>query len=119
MFMVSDDGCVFCKISRKEIPAELLAENDNFFAILDLNQDIRNHALIISKKHYTNLMDMPATLGTELLGIVKIIAEKNLKSGSDGFKVVVNNFPAAGQVVMHAHIHLLPRNKGDGAEIKI
>jgi histidine triad (HIT) family protein len=109
--------CIFCKIARKEIKTDFLYENDNFFAILDLNQSVKGHTLIIPKTHFTNLLDMPSTLGTEMLEAVKTVVQINFKNGSDGFNIVVNNFPSAGQLVMHAHIHLFPRKKDDKAEI--
>lgn len=113
-----ESDCIFCKIARKEVKNDFIYENDNFFAVLDLNQNVKGHALIISKKHYVNLMDIPATLGREMLDAIKAVAEINLKKGSEGFNIAVNNFPAAGQIVMHLHIHLFPRNKGDKAKIE-
>lgn len=111
--MDNKNDCIFCKIVRKDKHTDFLFENNNFLAFLDLNQDIKGHTLIISKKHFVNLMDMPTTLGRELLEVIKAVAEDNLKKGSEGFKIVINNFPAAGQVIMHTHVHLLPRKKGD------
>jgi histidine triad (HIT) family protein len=115
--MTHKDDCIFCRIAKNEIPSEFLFENDNFFAILDKNQDIPGHALIISKQHYTNLIDMPTTLGTEMASAIKEVSEKILKNGAEGFNVFINNFPAGGQVVMHVHIHVLPRKKDDDLKL--
>ncbi len=112
--MEYDKDCIFCKIARKEIPSDFVYENDNFFAIKDINPKVMGHKLIISKKHFVNIMDIPSTMGEELIDIIKNVADKELKQGFDGFNIAQNNFPASGQVVMHFHLHLLPRKKSDG-----
>jgi histidine triad (HIT) family protein len=109
-----NNKCIFCKISKGEIPVEKIYENDNFFSILDANPIVEGHSLIISKKHFETTLDMPTTLGTELLDCIKKTALKLLeKHKSEGFNIVNNNFETAGQVVKHVHYHILPRKKGD------
>lgn len=63
--------CIFCKISRGEIPCPRIYENDNFFSVPDKFPTLEGHSLIISKKHYDTLLDIPSTLGTELLDCLK------------------------------------------------
>ena len=109
--------CIFCKIAKKEISSEIIFENDNFIAFLDANQKVLGHTLIVPKKHFVNILDLPSNLASEMFDLIKKIAEKRLKEGYEGFNLVMNNFPAAGQAVMHTHVHLIPRKKGDG-EIK-
>jgi len=107
--------CIFCKIVSKEIGSELLKESDNFIAVKDINPVTEGHTLIIPKKHYVNLMDFPKELGGDLIEFMKLVASDILgKKLGDGFNVVMNNFPSAGQLVPHAHIHLIPRKEGDG-----
>lgn len=108
------EDCVFCKIFKGEIPSEKIYENENFFSIPDANQKVEGHSLIISKKHFENILDLPSNLGADLLDCIKetsVILSKEF--GAEGFNVVQNNFDAAGQVVKHIHFHLLPRKKGD------
>ena len=57
------DDCIFCKIVNKEIPVKMIYENDNFIAFPDAAPQIKGHCLIVSKKHFVNSLDMPATLG--------------------------------------------------------
>lgn len=110
--------CIFCKIVKGEISAKKLIDEDNFIAIPDANPRTPGHTLIISKKHFENILDMPATLGTELIEAIKKVSEKLLKEQkAQGFNIVMNNFKAAGQVIPHAHIHILPRKSGDGLRI--
>jgi histidine triad (HIT) family protein len=106
--------CIFCKISKGEIKSEKIYENYNFFSIPDANQKIEGHSLVISKKHFENILDLPSNLGADLLDCVKKTSAKIMKqTDAEGLNVVQNNFEVAGQVVNHLHFHLLPRKKGD------
>lgn len=115
-----EKDCVFCKIAKGEIKATFIFESDNFFAMNDANPRTRGHALVIPKKHFVNMMDLPDTLGGELIDTIKSVASVLLnEKGVEGFNVFQNNFPAAGQAVMHAHFHILPRRKGDGIRLLV
>jgi histidine triad (HIT) family protein len=106
--------CIFCKIGNGKIPVERIYENGNFFSILDANPKTEGHTLIISKKHFDNLLELPTLLGSDLLNCIKetsIILMKKYRA--EGFNVVNNNFEAGGQIVKHVHFHILPRKKGD------
>jgi histidine triad (HIT) family protein len=110
-----DKDCIFCKIVNKEIKSEFVYEDDKFIAILDLHPKSIGHTLIIPKDHFRNLLDMPETLGPELLVAIKEVSLKLIKDGKgEGVNVIVNNEPSAGQVVMHSHVHIIPRKNGDG-----
>lgn len=107
--------CIFCKIVKGEIPCEKVFEDDNFIGIFDAKPKASGHTLIIPKNHYNNILDMPESLGNELLSAIKTISLKLIKEGKgEGFNIIMNNFPAAGQVVMHSHVHIIPRKTGDG-----
>ncbi len=112
---MKDKNCIFCKIARKEMPAQFISETDNFIAILDANPRSEGHALIIPKKHYVTLLDIPNTLAKEMLELIKKVCLDILeKKQGDGFNIVMNNLSPAGQVVMHAHVHIVPRKEKDG-----
>ncbi len=107
------EDCIFCKIASGEVTSDKIYENDSFFSMPDKNQQIEGHSLVISKRHFKTTLDMPSTVGTELLDCVKQTALKVLDSEkADGFNLVQNNFESAGQVVNHVHFHILPRKKG-------
>jgi len=109
------DECVFCKIVKKKKKAEFKAETNNFIAVLDAHPKAEGHTLIIPKKHYVTLLDIPNILSQELIELIKDISSKILETKQgDGFNVIMNNLPPAGQAVMHAHIHLIPRKDSDG-----
>ncbi len=111
--MIQD--CIFCRISSGKIPAEKIYENANFFSIPDANPKIEGHSIVISKKHFSTILDLPTSLGQELIdGIkntsIKLMKEKNAL----GFNIINNNFASAGQIVNHIHFHVIPRKDGDG-----
>ena len=108
------DECIFCKIAKGEMPSEKIIETDNFFAIRDINPVSEGHSLIIPKKHFVTLFDIPNNLGKELLEITKKVSDEILeKKLGDGFNLIMNNLKVAGQLVMHAHIHIIPRKEND------
>lgn len=115
---MNKEECIFCKISRGEISAEKIYENENFFSIPDKDPITQGHSLVTSKKHFKTSLDMPNNLGSELMDCIKNTAMKIIKeNNAEAFNVVNNNFSSAGQVVEHVHFHIIPRKKDDGLRI--
>jgi histidine triad (HIT) family protein len=113
-----EKDCIFCKIARGEIKAEKILETNNFFAIRDAHPLVEGHTLVIPKKHFATLLDIPNTLGAEMLRAIKEVASGLMdKKLGDGFNILMNNLSVAGQVVMHAHVHVIPRKDGDGVKV--
>lgn len=105
--------CIFCKIASGETKSDFIYEDDNFFVVNDKFPVADGHCLIIPRKHYETILDIPSSLGTELISIAKkqglrLIKEKK----AEGFKLVNNNFKASGQVVPHFHLHVIPEKEG-------
>lgn len=108
------NDCIFCKITKKEIPAFIVNESKNFLAFLDINPRTKGHVLIIPKKHYTNLTDFPSSLGKELIEFSKETSVKVLKAVKTAdFNFSINNGKLSGQEVFHAHFHIIPRFEND------
>jgi len=106
--------CIFCKISDGEIKSDKICENANFFSIKDVKPITKGHSLVISKNHFDTLLNLPKSLGLELLDCIKKTAEKLLKeTGASGFNILNNNFESAGQLVKHFHLHIIPRREND------
>ncbi|MEK6926430.1 MAG: HIT family protein [Nanoarchaeota archaeon] len=106
--------CVFCDIALGRILSERIYENRNFFSIYDYKPEVEGHALVISKKHFETIIDIPNIMGSELMDAIKsttllLIKKYNL----EGFNVISNNKKIGGQLVPHAHFHIIPRRKGD------
>ncbi len=109
------EDCIFCRIVNGEIKSEIVMTSNNFIAIKDIKPVSEGHILIISKKHYVTLLDLPDNLGDELLKFTKSIASILLESKmGDGFNIIMNNLEPAGQIVKHAHLHIIPRKENDG-----
>ncbi len=109
--MVKDD-CIFCKLANGVIPTATLYEDDDFRAILDAGPASRGHALILPKQHYENLCQLDEAVGAKVLKVAAKLG-KAMESGLGcaGFNLVQNNGEAAGQTVMHFHMHIIPRYK--------
>ncbi len=110
--------CIFCKIANGEIPSKTLYEDEDFRVILDLGPATRGHALILPKEHADNLYELPEDTAAKVLITAKKVAEKmKEKLQCDGLNLVQNNGETAGQTVLHFHLHMIPRYKGDGQKI--
>lgn len=118
--MVENKDCIFCKIVKGEIPAEKVYEDDNFIGILDIKPFSEGHTLVIPKKHFETILDMPNTLGNELIETVKNVSLKLIKEGkAEGFNILQSNYKVAQQEVPHAHFHVIPRKANDGMKLKM
>tara|TARA_Y100000310_G_scaffold316740_1_gene368847 strand:- start:4667 stop:5074 length:408 start_codon:yes stop_codon:yes gene_type:complete len=107
--------CIFCKIIKGEIPCSKIYEDDKAFAFLDIAPVNKGHALVIPKEHHETFEDLPENLTNYLLGIVKKIGSAVKKGvNADGYNIGMNIGKAAGQLVFHAHWHIIPRFNDDG-----
>jgi histidine triad (HIT) family protein len=102
------DDCLFCKISRKEIPAKLVYSDEAIFAFEDIQPQSPSHILICPRKHLASLTEASeedaSLLGRMQLIAARLAAEPKL---TDGYRTVINNGRDAGQSVSHLHLHLL------------
>ncbi len=107
--------CLFCKIIKKEIPAEIIYEDGKTLAILDINPRSPGHTMVLSKSHSETILDLPEKEIEPLFSAVKKVTElieKSLKP--EGFTIGINHGKISGQVIDHLHIHIIPRFKNDG-----
>ena len=101
--------CLFCKISEGVIPAKIVFENERIVAFDDINPQAPTHIQIIPRKHIASSLEVAAE-DRELIGeIIQTAAALARERGvaDDGFRLVVNTNPAAGQSVYHLHVHLI------------
>jgi histidine triad (HIT) family protein len=109
------EDCIFCKIVRGEIPCAKLYENELVLSFLDINPINPGHALVIPKNHYDTLFEVPSQeLEACALAAQKVGKAVHEALGAHGMNFLQNNFEAAGQLIMHAHFHLIPRYEDDG-----
>ena len=102
--------CIFCNIIDKKAEAEIIFEDENIIAFLDIRPINYGHALVVSKKHYDNFLTVPANELAEIMKVTQFIAGAVKRSvNADGFNVISNNGDPAGQTVYHFHFHIIPR----------
>jgi histidine triad (HIT) family protein len=103
------NDCLFCKIVRKEVPSETVAETERALAFRDINPGAPTHVLVIPKEHIPSAHELKAAAHGELLGeLFELMAKIASDSGlSRGHRLVTNIGPEAGQSVDHLHFHLL------------
>ena len=109
-----DDGNIFAKILRGEIPSEKLYEDGDTFAFMDIMPRSRGHCLVIPRKPARNLTDCSDDSLGAVIATTKKLAVAVLKAfGADGVMILQANEPAAGQEVFHLHFHVIPRYDGE------
>lgn len=105
--MVKD--CIFCKIIRGEIPAEIIFRDENIIAFHDINPKAPVHFLVLPVVHIESIRDLKDEdsnlMGELMLGIKKIAQKVGIDK--TGYKVIANNGILAGQLVLHLHFHVL------------
>jgi histidine triad (HIT) family protein len=104
-----DPSCIFCRIVAKKIPSKIIYEDDLVTAFEDTNPQAPVHALVVPKKHISEIHSMSEN-DKELIGHLfftakKIAEDKGLDS--KGYRLVINNGAGAGQTVFHLHLHIL------------
>lgn len=113
--MNSSTDCLFCKIANKQIPADLVYEDDKTMAILDINPRAPGHTMVIPKEHSENILDLKdVNVGPTFLTVKKITAILSKVIKPDGFTIGINHGRASGQVIDHLHVHVIPRFNDDG-----
>jgi histidine triad (HIT) family protein len=106
-------NCIFCKIINKEIPAEIILENENFIAIKDINPAYKEHYLIITKQHIESVNSINETNEKKFYSIFLFAKQlaKQVNIDTTGYRLLINNGENAGQEVKHFHMHLLGGEK--------
>ncbi|MBI5644601.1 HIT family protein [Candidatus Kaiserbacteria bacterium] len=107
--------CIFCKITSGHVPAEVLYEDEKTISFLDIQPMNDGHALVIPKAHAADIFAIPEADWLAVTSTVHKVAQAVEKALSpDGLNIVMNNKSAGGQIVFHAHVHVIPRKEGDG-----
>ena len=106
--------CIFCKITKKEIPSKIITETKKSIAFLDAYPLSVGHTLIIPKRHYEKVQDMTDADNADLFNTVyKVISKVDKLTGAT--LLAVHNGNDSGQEIPHVHVHLIPRELSDQA----
>lgn len=102
-------GCLFCNIIKGEIPSKKVYENDRVYAFEDINPQAPVHVLVIHKDHIDMIEDLNAGNSSIMADLFLAVKEIARITGIDekGFRVIINNGAAGGQVIWHLHVHVM------------
>ncbi|MFP4213007.1 MAG: HIT family protein [Desulfohalobiaceae bacterium] len=107
--------CIFCKIVAGEIPSSVVYTDANLLAFLDVNPIAPGHTLLVSRAHYSTVFELPRFLAEEMLLAMQNVGQAVMQAvQAEGLNLLMNNHRPAGQLIFHAHWHLIPRKSGDG-----
>ena len=113
--------CIFCDIVAGEAPASFVHQDELVSAFLDIRPVAPGHLVVISNKHVSLSHDLPDTSADRLFAVARRLARTLRQSGAvraDGINLLVADGEPAGQEVLHAHLHVIPRFPGDGFEME-
>ena len=106
------ESCEFCKIIRREAPANRVYDDEQVVAFMSNHPVNPGHTLIVPKKHYENIFEVPDEEIAHIFMLSKKIASAVKKAvNAEGIRIVQNNGEAAGQVIPHLHVHVIPMRK--------
>lgn len=113
------EECIFCKIVNGKIPSAKVYEDRGIISFLDIMPANRGHCLIVPKEHYETFLDISdEDLKNLIVAAKKVAKALSLSIGNGSYNIVMNNGKEAGQIVAHAHLHIIPRFKGDRLRLK-
>jgi histidine triad (HIT) family protein len=105
--------CLFCRIVAGEVPAEVVLDEPDVLAFLDIRPVFKGHVLIVPRRHHVVLADLPAADLAPLMAVAQRVSRAVVEGlGAQGSFVAMNN--TVSQSVPHLHVHVVPRTRGDG-----
>ncbi len=107
MVIVMKDDCLFCKIINREVPGNILYEDDDCLVFLDAYPDSEGHTLVIPTKHYEDIYEVPEEVLVKMFKVGKKIATKLMTKLDKSALTFLINYGDA-QVIKHIHLHLIP-----------
>lgn len=111
------NDCIFCKIIAKDIPAEIVYEDESVLVFVDIKAINPGHVLVVPKAHAADLASASEASVVSVMLVARRMGKALMKAlKAPGFNLGVNNGRAAGQLVDHLHVHVIPRFEGDGHE---
>jgi len=111
---VADSDCLFCGIVAGDVPGQIVDSDEHTVAFMDINPATRGHALVVPRRHSTDLMDVPdEDLAHTMSGARRLARRMDEVLEPDGFNILNSCRPAAWQTIFHFHIHVIPRYDDD------
>lgn len=112
-------NCVFCKIINRDLPASIVYEDEKCLGFLDIHPISEGHVLVVPKEHQERFAHLDSEIAAHLFKVGQILLKAIEKSDvrSEGANLFLSDGVVAGQEVMHSHLHIVPRFKGDGQRV--
>ncbi len=119
--MDQDPTCIFCKIAAGEAEASIVFQDEVITAFLDLMPATPGHTLVIPNRHFARLADVDAESSSRMIAFGARLTDALPSSGlpCEAVNLYLADGAAAGQVVMHTHLHVIPRFSGDGLPLRL
>ena len=115
---MEQNDCLFCKIIKGKLPSSKVYESEKTLAFLDIHPVNIGHTLVISKEHFANIYETPDDVLSDMIIVSKKTAMAiKIATSADGINLAMNNNHAAGQLIFHSHLHVIPRFSNDGFEL--
>ena len=109
-----DKDCIFCKIAQGIIPSNIVYEDDDVIAFLDISQVTQGHTLVIPKNHTQNFLTAEKDIMHKVMDVAQRIGQAQISIlGAKGVNILTNVNKEAGQSVYHFHVHVIPRYVAD------
>jgi histidine triad (HIT) family protein len=110
----TDPNCIFCKVVAGELPSTIVDQDERTVAFMDINPATRGHALVVPRRHATDLLEIDQDdLAAVAAGARRLAARMKDALGADGVNLLNSCGAAAWQTVFHFHVHVIPRYDGD------
>jgi histidine triad (HIT) family protein len=117
---LADRSCTFCDLIHGAGEVSICYEDAEALAFMDIQPVNAGHVLVVSRRHYENLEDIPAALAAHLFTVATRLVPAVKKVGNaEGINIVVNSGSAAGQDEPHYHVHIIPRRADDGFDVPL
>ena len=115
---MSESDCIFCKVVAGELPSTQVLSDDRVVVFMDINPVSHGHCLVVTREHRPTVYEITDDEGAAVMATARRVARAIRESlKPDGLNLHQSNGPAAGQVVGHFHLHLIPRWTDDGARL--
>jgi histidine triad (HIT) family protein len=115
---MEDRECIFCAIVESRAPADVVFEDEETLAFMDINPANPGHTLVIPKRHVCDIYELDEEMAAEVMKATVRVARAIKKAlQPDGMNLVQSNERAASQEIFHLHMHVIPRWYGDGLRL--
>jgi histidine triad (HIT) family protein len=112
--------CTFCDLVRGAGEVSACYEDADAVAFMDIQPVNAGHVLVVPREHHESGVDVPRELGVHLFDVtMRVAAAVKRVTQCEGMNLIVNSGAAAGQDEFHYHVHIIPRRKGDGFDVRL